>query len=153
MTSINEHQQLHAARATVTEERIERGADRAAGVENVVNQDDIAIVHIEAKGAWTDHRADIVRGKVVAVKANVKHSSIDGAFFDGANQSAQSFRKGNAAALNANQAQVFGSIVLFDDLMGQADERAFDLGGRHDPALLAQSGCGLFFGHTLALAG
>src|SRR5580693_2441320 len=134
MASINEHQQLNAARAAMTEEGIEGGADRAAGVEHVVNQDDVAIVDVESEGARTDDRADIMCGEIVPVKANVEHASVDGAFFDAANQCTQSFREGNAATLNANQPQVFGSVILFDDLMGQSDKRAFDLGGRHEAA-------------------
>src|SRR4051794_25278350 len=41
MSAIDEHQQLHARRASLLEEAIERGADGAAGVQHVVHQDDV----------------------------------------------------------------------------------------------------------------
>ena len=41
VAAVDQHQQLHARRAPVIEQRVERGADRAAGVQHVVHQDDV----------------------------------------------------------------------------------------------------------------
>ncbi len=47
MAAVDQHQQLHARRAAVIEQRVERGADGAAGVEHVVHQDDVFARDIE----------------------------------------------------------------------------------------------------------
>src|SRR4051812_41248411 len=46
-TAIDEHRELHTRRPAVVEEFVEHGADRAAGVEHIVEQDDVRAVHVE----------------------------------------------------------------------------------------------------------
>ena len=82
MAAVDEDQQLHAARAAVVEERIEGGANGAAGVEHVVDQDDVAAVDIEAERAGNDDGAHIARGEVVAIEADVEDAGIDRMLFD-----------------------------------------------------------------------
>ena len=45
MAAVDQHQQLHDGRTAVIEQRIERRADRAAGVKHVVHQDDLFALH------------------------------------------------------------------------------------------------------------
>ena len=51
---------------------------------------------------------------------------------------AMRLREGNAAALDADEAKVGGAVGALDDLVGEADEGAFDLGGRHQAAFFAE---------------
>ena len=51
MAAVDEYRQLHAARAAVIEQGVERGADGAAGIEHVVAQDHVAAFDVEADGA------------------------------------------------------------------------------------------------------
>ena len=48
MPAVDQHGELHAARAPEVHQRVERGAHRAAGVEHVVDQHDLALVEREA---------------------------------------------------------------------------------------------------------
>ena len=61
MAAVDQHQQLHARRAAVVEQRVERGADGAAGVEHVVHQDDVFALHRKRDLGGADHRLDIHR--------------------------------------------------------------------------------------------
>ena len=44
----------------------------------------------------------------------------------------------NAATPYSNQAEVVGAVVLLDDLVGETNDGALDLGGRHELRFLAQ---------------
>ena len=59
MAAVDQHQQLHARRAAVIEQRVERRADGAAGVEHVVHQDDVLALHREGDLGGADHRLDV----------------------------------------------------------------------------------------------
>jgi hypothetical protein len=67
--------------------------------------------------------------------------------FNLGDERAQALRKRNAAAADANKTKIIGAIILFDDLVREADEGALNLRGRHDAALCAQAGCGKAFRH------
>jgi hypothetical protein len=47
-------------------------------------------------------------------------------------------RERDAAALDAYEAEVGTSVVLFDDLVGEANQGALDLRGRHEAAFFAE---------------
>ena len=51
---------------------------------------------------------------------------------------AEALGDGDAAALDADEADGFRAVVLLDDLVGEPDQGALDFRGRHDAALLAQ---------------
>src|SRR5947209_5634120 len=48
MSAIDQHQQLHATRASVVKEGVERGSNGTAGVEDIVYEDDVFIVDVES---------------------------------------------------------------------------------------------------------
>ena len=52
MAAVDQHQQLHARRAAVVEQRVERRADGAAGVQHVVHQDDVLALHAKTGSRW-----------------------------------------------------------------------------------------------------
>src|SRR5205807_8111164 len=56
VSAIDEHEQLHAARASMVEEGIERGANGAARVENVVDEDDVFVSDIETDVHFVHYR-------------------------------------------------------------------------------------------------
>jgi len=51
MTAVDEDGELYAARASMVKEGVKRGADGAAGVEDVVTDDDVAALDVKANGA------------------------------------------------------------------------------------------------------
>jgi hypothetical protein len=52
VAAVDQHQQLHARRPAVVEQRVERGADGAAGVQHVVHQDDVLALHAKTESRW-----------------------------------------------------------------------------------------------------
>ena len=56
VAAVAEHRQLHPARPAVVEERLDRGADGAAGEEDVVDEDDGALGEVEVDVGGVDDR-------------------------------------------------------------------------------------------------
>jgi hypothetical protein len=149
VSAVDEDEQLHALGAPLVEESIEGRTDGTAGVEDVVHQDDVAAIDVEADFAFFDHRARACSGEVVAIEADVEYTGIDGRLLNGLDELGDALGKGNAAALDADEANVGAAVIALDDLVCKPDEGALYLGGGHEPALLAElwlggggSGCG-----------
>jgi len=127
VATVDEYEELHGAWATVVEEGVESGADGAASVENIVHQDDVAAFDIEAQGSGDDDGLGVAGGKVVAIEGDVEDTGIDRSLLDLFDQYGETLGDRNAAALNADEAEVVTAFVLFDDLVCEADEGAVDL--------------------------
>ena len=56
VAAVGEHRELDPLRAAVVEQRVDRGAHRAAGEEHVVDQDDGAAVEVEVEVRGVDDR-------------------------------------------------------------------------------------------------
>jgi len=138
VATVDEDEELDAAGASVAEEGVECGADGATGVEDVVAEDDVAASDVEAQLPGDDGRARACSREIVAVEADVENTGVDGVLLNLGDEGCEALRKGDAAALDADEAKIFAAVVLLDDLVGQADEGSFDLGGRHEAALLAE---------------
>jgi hypothetical protein len=138
MAAVDQHQQLYAPRPAVVKERVQRRAYGSAGVENIVDQNDVAAGDIEADGAGNDDGANIAGGKVVAVEVDIENAGIDRRFLDTADQVTQPLRQGHPATLDADQPQVLTAIVFLDDLVRQPNQRALDFRCRHDAGLFPQ---------------
>ena len=82
VAAIDQHQQLHARRAAVIEQRVERGADGAAGVEHVIHQDDVLALHGKRDLGGADDRLDIDRGQIVAIQIDVEDADRDRPFLE-----------------------------------------------------------------------
>src|SRR6185437_15467514 len=146
MATVDEDEELDALGSAVVEECVERGTDGAAGVEDVIHQDDVAAFDVEADLTLLDDRTDVTRREVVTIEADVEHAHVDGLALDGLDELADTLRERNAAALNADEADVGRAIVALDDLMRETDEGALDLRRGHEAALLAEAGRACGFG-------
>src|ERR1700723_332570 len=82
MPAVNQNCQLHAAWTTVIKERVQCGADRAAGVEHVVAEDHVAAFDVDPDGAWSDYRTYAGCGKIISIKLNVEHPGVDRMLLD-----------------------------------------------------------------------
>src|SRR2546430_10556124 len=98
MAAVDKHQQLHARRATLFEEPIQRGADRAAGIKHVVHQDDVLAFYVELDVGGVEDGLDIHRAQVVAVEIDVENADRDFAILKSLNLGGQSLRQRNSAA-------------------------------------------------------
>src|SRR6266511_1236527 len=129
--AIAEDGELHAGRASVVEERLDRGSDRAPGVEHVVDEHARAPLEGEVEPRGTHERLGMKWGRpaphldVVAVEGDVHRAErhLDsGELLD---QRAQPVREWDAARVDADQRDRLEVGVALDDLMGDAVERAF----------------------------
>ena len=69
MAAVDEHRQLHGARAAEFGERVEGGADRASGEQHVVDEDHGAAGDAALGLDRLAERADAAQPQVVAVAA------------------------------------------------------------------------------------
>ena len=77
-----------------------------------------------------------------------RSAGVDGALLNAGDQLAEPLGQRNAAALDADQGQVFAAVAFLNDLVGQAHQCTLDLRGGHQPALQTQVGVVLGFAHS-----
>ncbi len=117
VTTIDQHQQLHATRTPMVEERIHRGADGATGVQHVVYEDDVATCNIKADFAGVYDGPYIMRGEIVAIETYIEHAHGHGSSFDAADQRGQPRCQRHPSTLDADQADMLTAIVFLGDLV------------------------------------
>jgi hypothetical protein len=139
VAAVDEDEKLNGLGATVVEERVERRADGAACVEDVVHENDVAAVDVKADFAGFDDGLLVLGGEVVTVEADVEHAGLDGGLLDGFDKLADALGERDSAALDTDEADVGGSVVALDDLVCETDEGALDLGGGHEASLFAEA--------------
>ena len=132
VAAVGEHGELDARRAAVLEQRVDRGADRAAGVEDVVDEDHRAALELEVELRVADDRLPPARRlavadvDVVAVEGDVELAEVElepGALVD---QPAQALRERDAAGVDADERDGVEVLVALDDLVRDPRERAVD---------------------------
>jgi hypothetical protein len=111
----------------VVKQRVERGADGAAGVEHVIAEHHVPAFNINADRSFSDHGTHIRGGKIVAVKLDVEHTRVDGMFLNPGDELAQSLGQWDPASLDPHQRQVSASVALLHNLVGQAHQRTLNL--------------------------
>ncbi len=127
MAAVNQHAKPDAARAAQIEEAVHRGAHCAAGVEHVVDEQQVAVVNRERDFARLHYGLRGDRGQIVAVKGDIERAHGNLRFGRGANRFCKAFGERNATTPNAYKRQVLGTARVFDDFMGQTFERAANL--------------------------
>ena len=126
MAAVDKHGELDAGGAPVVEQRLDRGADRAAGVEDVVDEDDRASVEREVElrrpneRLCRERRLAAADRDVVAVEGDVDGAErgLDaGALLD---QAREPPRERDAARVDADERDVVEVRVALDDLVGDS---------------------------------
>src|SRR5262249_51212817 len=109
VSAVGEHGELDPGRSAVLEERVDRGAHRAAGVEDVVDEDHSAVLEVEVELRVADDwlapawRAPLAHVDVVAVEGDVELAEVEldaGALRD---QAPQPLRERDAARVDADE--------------------------------------------------
>ncbi len=124
MAAVDEHGQLDRRRAAEVGQRVQRGADGAARVEHVVDEDDGASLHRHRQVCRLDVRR--ARGDVVAVEADVQGADGHALVLDLADRLRQAVRQRNAPRAHADKHDVAQAVVAFHDLVGDAPDGAAD---------------------------
>jgi hypothetical protein len=126
VTAVDDDGELDPCGPAVVEERLDRGADGAAGVQDVVDEDDRSPVEREVELRRADERLRCERrlaptdGDVVAVEGDVdgaERGSDSGALL---NQARQPPRERDAAGLDPDERDVLELGVALDDLVGDS---------------------------------
>ncbi len=135
VAAVDEHRQLHGTRPADVAQRVQRRADRATGVEHVVDQD-----HQRAVDATLGNRGVLQRPRgldveVIAVQRDVQRAArhVDAGELadlvgDPGGQRHTAGR--NAEEDDARRVRVV-QCGLFDDLMSDAGDGTADVGGGH----------------------
>ena len=133
VAAIDQHDQLDGARPAEVDERVERGADRAPGVEHVVDQQDATVVDRERHFGAPHHRLRPHRlaHQVVAVERDVERAGRHVAAGDLAQRGGDAARQRHPARADADERELVEAAVPLDDLMGDARQRPRHAVGVH----------------------
>ncbi len=132
VAAVDEDRQLHARRPAILEQRVDRGADRAAGEEDVVDEDDRLPFEREVElGAADDglrmkRRPTAAHEHVVAVEGDVDRADRDldtRALLD---ERAQAVRDRDAAGVDADERELIEIGIALDQLVRDPGEGALD---------------------------
>jgi hypothetical protein len=132
VATVGEHRQLHALGPAVAEERIDRRPDRAAGVEDVVDEHARHALEREVEGGRADKRLRMSRGlaaayvDVVAVEGDVELAEGDLRAAQLLDPRAQPLRERHAAGVDANEREARKIGVALDDLVRDPRQRLRD---------------------------
>ena len=126
VAAVDQHQQLHARRASVVEQRIQGGANGAAGVQDVVHQDDVLAGDRERDFRGIHHGLAGNGGQVIAVQSDIQDADRDLAVLEGLDSVRQALRHGHAAAANADKGQAVQILCFLENFVRQPDQGAFD---------------------------
>src|SRR5438477_3583052 len=124
MSAIDEHGEHHFARTSEVDQRIERGAHGAAGVENVVDEHDDLVVDRLRQLRRLHHRLRRDRREVVAIERDVEDAERHLLPFHIGDLFRHSFADGNSPTTNADDEQIFEAAILLDDFNRHATDRA-----------------------------
>src|SRR5919109_1271344 len=128
--AVDEHGELNSLRAAIVEQRLDRGADRATGVEHVVDQDDRLALEREVERSRAYDRLRMARRispahlDVVAVEGDVDGAEDRPRACALLDESPEALRERNAARLDADEGDTGEVGIPLDDLVRDARERA-----------------------------
>ena len=132
VAAVGEHGELHAVGPAVPEQRLDRGADRAAGVENIIDEDDGHPLKREVERRRTDERLGML-GRlaaadvdVVSMEGDVELPEGDLGAADLCDPPAKPLGERDAARVNADERDPGQVWIALDDLVGDARQRALD---------------------------
>ena len=125
VAAVAEHRELHPLRAAVVEERLDRGPHRAAGEEDVVDEDDGAAGEVEVDVGGVDDRLRRRRlgADVVAVEGDVDVADRHLGAGQLADQGVQAAGDQRAASVDADDREAVRRGVLLGDLVGDPPQR------------------------------
>ena len=131
MAAVDEHGELHALRTAVVEDRLDRRSDRAARVEDVVDQDDGLALEGKVEPGRLDDGLRVgpllgAKGDVVAVEGDVEGAGRDARARVLLDQVAQPLGQGRAPGVDADEPERGEVGMLLDDLMGDPAEGALE---------------------------
>jgi aminopeptidase len=132
VAAVGEHCELDARRAAVVEQRLDRRADRAAGVEDIVHEHAGHPVEREVELRVPDERLSVLRGltaahvDVVAVEGDVELSERDLATGEVGDPTPKAVRERDTSRVDPDERNPVELGVPLDDLVRDPGERPLD---------------------------
>ena len=152
MAAIDEDGEADRLRPAEVDEGVHRRPDRAAGVEDVVDEDDRRPVQVERQVRALHDRLLGDERQVVAVEGDVERPDRDRGRLVLGDRGGDPAGERHAAALDAHEDQSGRPRLLLHDLVGDADRGPADLVRGHDLTAAHRSFPGLA-GHSSGLSG
>src|SRR5262249_29077758 len=119
--AIDEDRELDHAGPTEVDQRVERGPDRSAREEHVVDQDDRLALDAEGNvGTADDGSASHV--EVVTVERDVQRADRQRGAVDASDLLGEPLGQGDAPRAQADERHVLGAVVLLEDLVRDASQ-------------------------------
>ena len=126
--AVDQHGQTDRAGSAELGQRVERGADRPAVEQHVVDEDDDLVVDAPAGHHGVLQGAGRPAAQVVAVHRDVQRADGHvGAGLDAADPLGDALRQRDTAAGDAEQDQIVGALLPFEDLVGDPGQRTSDV--------------------------
>ena len=120
VTTVDEDGELDAGRPAALEERLDRGANRPAGVEHVVHEHTRRSAEIEVHRGRVDDGLLGTGDDVVPVEGDVDGTERDLLPAPLLDQTGEPLRERDAAGMDADERQAAEVVVALDDLMRDA---------------------------------
>ncbi|CDN45049.1 hypothetical protein BN871_GH_00050 [Paenibacillus sp. P22] len=142
VSAVHEHGKLDRLRPALIHQGVHRRADRASGVQDVIEQDDTLVVDQKrVAGSVCRREADRLSldAPVIPVSRNVELAASNRRAFDFADLFGDPARQVDAAGADADQHAVLDALVLFDDFVGNPGESTADGRVVHDGSFLVQN--------------
>ena len=142
VAAVGQHREADRGRAPVGKQRLDRGADGAAGVEDVVDQDHGAVAEVEVDVGGVDDglRGGGLGADVVAVEGDVEVADRQLRPGQLAQEDVEAAGQDGAAGVDADDRQTIRIGILLGDLVGDPPQRSPQIVVlQHD--LLVHFGC------------
>src|SRR6187402_2175122 len=123
VTPVDEYGQPHGARTTEVGQGVEGGPDGAPGVEHVVDEHDDLVVDTARRDRGVHRRPGGLVAQVVAVHRDVEAPDGHLGALDLTDQVGETVGQLDAAAGDAEQDEVVGTLVVLEDLVRDATQR------------------------------
>src|SRR5580698_5435170 len=130
MAAVNQNAQANAARAPKIEEAVHGGANRAARIQDIVHNYQVAIIHREIDFRGVDHGRRADGREDVPIKRDVQCSDWNLHLSKGVDDLRKALRERDAPAANADQGEVFRPTALFYKFVSEPLQGAVDFFGR-----------------------
>jgi hypothetical protein len=131
MSPVNQYGELDAFGPPAAENRFDGSPDRAACVKNVIYQYDVFAVDIKRKfRALNGGGFGNVR-QIIAVKTDIDAAAGNGDVFNGIDVLLKFLRQRASSAEDPDEQKILGTLVFFNDLMGDPHQGAVHGGFIH----------------------
>jgi hypothetical protein len=131
MAALDKNAERNAPGAAEVEKAVHGGTDGAAGVEDVVDEDEVHVVNAERDIGRLEYGVGRDFGKVVAIESDVESADGDINAVNAAHGARDALGEGYATAADADECKVFGAARFLHDFVSQALKSTVNFGRGH----------------------